>query len=47
MQADAFGGYDGVYAGGEVIEVGCNAHARRKFIEAQTMDPSMGMRGIA
>jgi hypothetical protein len=23
-----------------VIEVGCNAHARRKFVEAQKTDPS-------
>jgi transposase len=40
LQADAFGDYDGIYAGGGVIEVGCNAHARRKFVEAQTTDPS-------
>jgi transposase len=38
LQADAFGGYDGIYAGGKVVEVGCNAHARRKFIEAQKTD---------
>ena len=38
LQADAFSGYDGIYAGGDVVEVGCNAHARRKFIEAQTTD---------
>jgi transposase len=38
LQADAFGGYDGIYTSGEVIEVGCNAHARRKFHEAQTTD---------
>ena len=25
MQADAFSGYDGIYAGGGVVEVGCNA----------------------
>ena len=40
LQADAFGGYDGIYAGGQVIEVGCNAHARRKFVEAQKTDPA-------
>jgi transposase len=38
LQADAFSGYDRIYAGGEVIEVGCNAHARRKFVEAQKSD---------
>ena len=33
LQADAFGGYDGIYAGsnGRIIEVGCWAHARRKY----------------
>ena len=25
LQADAFSGYDGIYAGGDVVEVGCNA----------------------
>jgi hypothetical protein len=37
LQADAFGGYDGIYAGsrGAIVEVACWAHARRKFHEAQ------------
>jgi transposase len=37
LQADAFGGYDGSYtgSGGKIIEVGCWAHARRKFFEAK------------
>jgi hypothetical protein len=38
LQADAFGGYDGIFAGeagGQVVEVACWAHARRKFHEAQ------------
>jgi transposase len=34
LQADAYAGYDAVYAGGEVIEVACWAHARRKFFDA-------------
>ena len=41
LQADAFGGYDGIYAGqagGKVTEVACWAHARRKFYEARTTD---------
>lgn len=38
LQADAYGGYDGIYAGGEVIEVACWAHARRKFYDAQDSD---------
>jgi transposase len=47
LQADAFGGYDGIYAGGRVIEVGCNAHARRKFVEAQTTDLSRAAAALA
>lgn len=39
LQADAFSGYDGIYAGNDVIEVGCNAHARRKFFDARSTDP--------
>lgn len=38
LQADAYGGYDGIYCKGEVIEVACWAHARRKFFEAQDTD---------
>jgi hypothetical protein len=34
LQADAFGGYDGLYAKG-VTEVACWAHARRKFFDAK------------
>ncbi len=35
LQADAFAGYNRIYAGGDVLEVACWAHARRKFFEAQ------------
>ena len=47
LQADAFGGYDGIYAGGKVIEVGCNAHARRKFHEARTTDATRAATALA
>jgi transposase len=47
LQADAFSGYDGIYAGGHVVEVGCNAHARRKFIEAQTTDAARSAAALA
>jgi hypothetical protein len=41
VQADAFNGYDGIYTGsdGRIIEVGCWAHARRKFHESRRLDP--------
>jgi transposase len=47
LQADAFTGYDGIYAGGDVVEVGCNAHARRKFIEAQASDAARAAVALA
>jgi len=42
LQADAFNGYDGIYleSGGRIIEVGCWAHARRKFHESRRLDPA-------
>jgi transposase len=41
LQADAYGGYDGIYTGsqGKIIEVGCWAHARQKFAAADSTDP--------
>jgi transposase len=38
LQADAYGGYDGIYHLGQVTEVACWAHARRKFYDAQDSD---------
>jgi transposase len=38
LQADAYNGYDGIFAGGNVIEVACWAHARRKFFDARETD---------
>jgi len=34
LQADAFPGYDALYADGTIQEVACNVHARRRFVEA-------------
>jgi transposase len=47
LQADAFGGYDGIYAGGQVTEVACWAHARRKFYDARTSDPAGSTQALA
>jgi len=40
LQADAYSGYDQIYADPEraVVEAACWAHARRKFYEAQSSD---------
>ncbi|MGZ3357236.1 MAG: IS66 family transposase, partial [Isosphaeraceae bacterium] len=40
LQADAYSAYDGLYADGTIIEVGCWMHARRKFYEVRTSDPA-------
>lgn len=49
LQADAYAGYDQIYARGKtdparcVVEVACWAHARRKFVEAETSDMSRAL----
>ena len=35
LVADAYGGYDGVVAGNQLIRAGCWAHCRRKFVDAE------------
>jgi transposase len=40
LQADAFSGYDGIYAGGLIVEVACWAHARRKFYDTLVHYPT-------
>lgn len=50
LQADAFGGYDGLYAGeagGHVTEVACWAHARRKFYDARSSDAATSTHALA
>jgi transposase len=47
LQADAFGGYDGIYLTKPVMEVLCNAHARRKFYEARKIDPLISHTALA
>src|SRR5690606_15134386 len=46
LQADAFAGYDGIYAGGSVKQVLCWAHARRKFFEAKNVQPETAHRDL-
>jgi hypothetical protein len=53
LQADAFSGYDGLYlpeprtAAARIIEVACNAHARRKFYEARGSDTLRSHQALA
>jgi len=39
LQADAYSVYDALFATGKIVEVGCMAHARRKFFEAKDTAP--------
>lgn len=41
VQADAYSGYDELFETTGCVEVGCWAHARRKFDEAKTTEPSL------
>jgi hypothetical protein len=43
LQADAYAGYDKLYSRGDVTEVACWAHARRKFFDAQESDPARSL----
>lgn len=51
LQADAFSGYDGLYlpdaATARIVEVACNAHARRKFYEARSSDALRAHQALA
>jgi transposase len=40
LQADACSVYDGLFKDGTIVEVGCWMHARRKFHDARTSDPT-------
>jgi transposase len=43
LQADAYAGYDALYATGRVVEVGCWAHARRHFWDAKAADEARAL----
>jgi hypothetical protein len=47
LHADAFAGYDGIYAAGNVKQVLCWAHARRKFYDARTVQPEPAHAALA
>jgi transposase len=46
LQSDAYAGYNRLHNRG-LIEVGCWAHARRKFYEARTSDPARSHAALA
>jgi transposase len=47
LQADAYAGYDALYATGRVVEVGCWAHARRYFWEAKAADTARALPALS
>jgi transposase len=47
LTADAEHRFNGVYASGNVIEAGCNAHGRRKFRDAEATQPVLAVEGGA
>jgi len=47
LQADAFAGYNRLYAGTDVTEVACWAHTRRKFYDARLTAPQVAHDALA
>ena len=49
LQCDAYAGYDELFrtAKGVIVEVGCWAHARRKFVEAEKTSPREAHEAVA
>jgi transposase len=43
LQADAYSVYDSLFRTGEIVEVGCMAHARRKFFDAKDTAPDQAV----
>jgi transposase len=46
LLADAYGGYDGVVVGNDLIRAGCWAHARRKFVDAEVTHPAIAAEAV-
>jgi hypothetical protein len=47
LQADALAQYEGLFAPGAVVHVACNAHARRRFVDAQASAPAEAAEALA
>jgi hypothetical protein len=47
LQADAANVFDGFYRPGDIVEVGCWAHARRYFHDARSSDAARAAEGLA
>ncbi|MCX5659752.1 MAG: IS66 family transposase, partial [Planctomycetota bacterium] len=47
LVADAYGGYDGICVEKSITQAGCWAHARRKFVDCQGLDPAITGEALA
>lgn len=47
LTADAEHRFNAVYESGRIVESGCNAHARRKFRDAEAVQPTLAVEGGA
>jgi hypothetical protein len=47
LLADAYGGYDGVVVGNDIIRAGCMAHCRRKYVDAEKTHPQIAAAVVA
>ncbi len=47
LQADAYGGYEGICVEKSITQAGCWAHARRKFVDCQSIDPAITGEALA
>ena len=46
LQADAYGGYDGLFGPEGCTEVACWAHLRRKWVDAEPTDPALSKEAV-
>lgn len=46
LQADAYAGYDRLFAPDGATEVACWAHARRRFVDAESSDPKLAKEAL-
>jgi transposase len=46
LVADAYGGYDGIVVGNDILRAGCWAHARRKFVDVEKIHPAIAAEAV-
>jgi transposase len=46
LLADAYGGYEGICIEKQIVQAGCWSHARRKFVDAQSLAPAIAIEAL-